>query len=341
MKKIVFAFLPWFFAAFSYKAIAQNENKVTITPKDKKSETQEIIIRKKGDKNVTLNVEVNGDQVLINGKPISDYKNDEITINKKKIIIRDGDKLINLDGLDNLNFNFTGDAFNSFKSMGSKTFLGVSTNNDEKGAKITDVTKESAAEKAGLQKDDIITKIGDKKISSSATLSEVIGSMKPKEQVKIYYLRDGKEKSTKATLQERKMNDIRTFSYSGPDGFKSFTVPRMPGLPPMPNVEGMNWGEGNTFNRRPKLGLKIQDTEEGNGVKVLDVEDSSAAALAGLQKDDIITSIGDKQVNNTDEAREELQNNADKSSYPVKVKRAGSEMNLTIKIPKKLKTANL
>jgi serine protease Do len=99
--------------------------------------------------------------------------------------------------------------------------------------------------------------------------------------------------------------------------------------------------EGNTFNRRPKLGLKIQDTEEGNGVKVLDVEDSSAAALAGLQKDDIITSIGDKQVNNTDEAREELQNNADKSSYPVKVKRAGSEMNLTIKIPKKLKTANL
>ncbi|MEO5944309.1 MAG: PDZ domain-containing protein, partial [Ferruginibacter sp.] len=286
MKKIVFLFLPWFFAAFSYKAMAQDENTITVTPKNKKTETQEIIIRKKGDKDVTLNVEVNGDQVLINGKPVSDYKNDDITINKKKIIIRDGERLMTLDGLDNMTLNFNSDGPDGFKTMGNKTFLGVSTDNDDKGAKIIDVTKESGAEKAGLQKGDIITKVGDKKITNSGTLSEVIGAMKPKDDVKIQYLRDGKEKSTKATLQQRKMNEVRTFSYSGPDGFKSFTIPRTPDLPPMPKIDGMNWGEGNTFSRRPKLGLKIQDTEEENGVKVLDVEDSSAAALAGLQKDD-------------------------------------------------------
>jgi serine protease Do len=49
--------------------------------------------------------------------------------------------------------------------------------------------------------------------------------------------------------------------------------------------------------------LKIQDTEEGTGVKVLDVEAASAAATAGLMKDDVITEIGGVKVTNTDEAR--------------------------------------
>ena len=95
------------------------------------------------------------------------------------------------------------------------------------------------------------------------------------------------------------------------------------------------------FPRRQKLGLKIQDTEEGNGVKILEVQDSSAAATAGLKKDDIITEIGGEKVTNTDEAREQLQENNEKGTYPIKAKRNGSEMTFTIKIPKKLKTTNL
>jgi serine protease Do len=38
-------------------------------------------------------------------------------------------------------------------------FLGVTTEEAKEGAKITNVVKESAAEKAGLKKDDIITKV--------------------------------------------------------------------------------------------------------------------------------------------------------------------------------------
>ena len=48
---------------------------------------------------------------------------------------------------------------------------------------------------------------------------------------------------------------------------------------------------GGFFPRQKKLGLKIQDTEEGGNVKIIDVEDSSAAQKAGLKKDDIITEI--------------------------------------------------
>ena len=68
---------------------------------------------------------------------------------------------------------------------------------------------------------------------------------------------------------------------------------------------------------------------------------SSAAATAGLQKDDLITEIAGVKVQNTDEAREQLQINKEKSSYSLKANRNGIEMSFTIKIPKKLKTVNL
>jgi serine protease Do len=95
------------------------------------------------------------------------------------------------------------------------------------------------------------------------------------------------------------------------------------------------------FPRQKKLGLRIQDTEDGNGVKVLDVDENSSAATAGMKKDDIVTEVGGVKVNNTDEVREQLEENREKSSYNIKAKRDGKEMSFEIKIPKKLKTANL
>ena len=192
MKKVLIAFLPWLFAAFSYKAMAQ-EDAMNPAEKDKK-EAQEIIIRKKGDKDVNLTIKITGDKVLINGKPLIEFKDDEITVNKRKMIVRDGNQLFfgeDLGDLGNGSFSWSGD--DDFK----KTFLGVSTDKHEEGALITEITKESGAEKAGLQKDDIITKINDKKIDGPGMLAEIIGSMKPKDEVKVYFKRNGKEKNVK------------------------------------------------------------------------------------------------------------------------------------------------
>jgi serine protease Do len=106
---------------------------------------------------------------------------------------------------------------------------------------------------------------------------------------------------------------------------------------------GMNNMEFNFNNgpRKQKLGIKIQDTEEGNAVKIIDVADSSAASKAGLKKDDLITEIEGKKINNTDDAREQLQENKDKNKYNIKAKRNGVEMNFEIKMQKKLKTVDL
>ena len=345
MKKVLIsALLPCLFTAFSYKAVAQDDN----YKKDDKKETQEIVIRKKGDKDANLTIQISGDKVTINGKPLVEFKDDEISVNKRKIMVRDGNSW-SIDGLNELeslgNFSWSDDG-----EAEEGAFLGVTTETTTEGAKINEVTEESAASKAGLKEGDIITKVGDTKIDGPETLYKAVSAKKPKDEVKIYYLRDGKEKSVKATLQERK-HSRKVFSYSTPEGsYKTLTVPspkidfnndRLRGELMTPRAYNDGYAFNYSFPRQKKLGLRIQDTEDGNGVKVLDVEDSSASKTAGIKKDDIITEVGGVKVTNTDEVREQLQENSEKPSYNIKARRNGTEMSFEIKIPKKLKTANL
>lgn len=359
MNKITMALLPWILAGFSYKATAQVDE--PLMGKENQKESEEIIIRKKSGKDMNVTIQINGDQILVNGKPLVEFKDDGITVNKRKIIVRDGN-----------NNMWFGEGFPGADMPGAfswdegkaekRAFLGVSTEKDSDGARISNVTEGSAAAKAGLEKDDVITKVNGKSIDGPQSLADVIGSMKPNDEVKINYKRGGKNKNLKLQLGEREDKGVRSFSFSGPDGsFKTFTIPSVPGngewkemfpdgkfdLGPEfeKNMERLERNEDfkflNSGVRRQKLGLKIQDTEDGTGVKVLDVEDSSAAAKAGMLKDDIITEIAGMKVNNTDEAREQLIENREKSTYTIKARRNGTEMTFNIKIPKKLKTANL
>ena len=339
MKKLLLFAAVLGFTAFSHTALAQEEK---VKEKEKK-ESQEIVIRKKGDKDTKIVVEINGDKVTINGQPLADFKDDDITINKRKVTVwnRNGNK-----------FEFTPGDFEVNSWSGNNepyAFLGVTTDEDENGAKVTEVTKESAAEKAGFKKDDIITKVGDKKVEGPESLSEVVRSFKPKEEVTVYYKRDGKENSTKVTLDEKKGGAF-AYSFNSPGVARAFSSPyvvKTPRAPGVPKIQ--SWGEGDNnfefygdmFPRHQKLGLKIQDLEDGGGVKVLDVDKDSPADKAGLKKDDVLTEVGGKKVANTDEAREELQENSGKSTYNIKAKRNGNEVSFDIKISKKLKTANL
>jgi serine protease Do len=64
-------------------------------------------------------------------------------------------------------------------------------------------------------------------------------------------------------------------------------------------------GRGSTvFNRRPRLGLEIQDVEEGKGVKILDVDSETPAAKAGLKKDDVISDIDGKTIASVEDLKE-------------------------------------
>lgn len=357
MKKFVFTAAILAFAACTTTLTAQEDklDKETKMEKEKK-QSQEIIIRKKGEKDTKITVEIKGDKVTINGKPLSEFKDDEITINKRNIIIRDG---MGATRFKMAPEDFEGMTFFNGDHDGSGAFLGVTTKvinegtdnaKGTGGAEVTNVTKGSAAEKAGLKNGDVITKVNDKKVENPESLSEVISSFKAKDEVTVYYTRDGKAGSAKAILGERAKS--MAYSFSGPDGnTRSFTVPDVQMWKERGDVSPRIFTPGagadnyefltDGYFRRQKLGIKIQDTDESNGVKILDVDKDSPAEKAGLKKDDVITEISGKKVTNTDEVRDQLHENMEKSAYTIKATRNGSSMSFDIKIPKKLKTANL
>ena len=71
------------------------------------------------------------------------------------------------------------------------------------GAYVAEVTKDGAAEAAGIKKGDVILSIDGVKIDSSARLSEIIGKHRPNDKVKISVKRGDKVKQIEVTLRNR------------------------------------------------------------------------------------------------------------------------------------------
>ena len=70
----------------------------------------------------------------------------------------------------------------------------------EEGVAIYSVENNSPADKAGLKKGDIITKLAGKEVGSLAEFRYELYKHNPNEEVEVTYLRDGKEQTTKLTL---------------------------------------------------------------------------------------------------------------------------------------------
>lgn len=335
MKQLILSFGIWVVACVSYKSYAQ-------PPADKLKEgSEEVIIRKKGKKDVDLRIQITDDQILINGKPMVDYKDDSVKVIFRKFDLADADYFMELGDA----FEGMSKAFAPMGKPGKRTFMGVTTEKDDEGLEIESVTSGSPADKAGLKKDDVLLSLDDVTLTSPQQLYELVTARKAGEKVKVTYKRSGKKKSTHVTLAERE-EAVRSFSWMERDGQRNvITIPNVPEVPSMRFFErserneapGMNFGMGG----RPKLGIKIQDTENGNAVKVISVDENSPASKSGLQANDLIQEIDGKRVMNTDDAREVLQEVKDKSKYNVQVIRGGSPLTVEVIIPKKLKTATL
>lgn len=349
----------------------------SIFAQEKREKKERIVIEQKGGKKEKIVIEIDGDQIKVNGKPV-DKNDSNLTIRKFKW---DDDHDIVIEGFRSprikvLPFGSTepyGGRHYQFKNhsdewrrlsdewrhrsgemrermketkrnMENRAFLGVGTDEDKEGAKITEVQKESAAAGAGFKEGDIITKVGDTEINNPEQLTAAIRKQKPGDEVTINYLRDGKRKSAKVKLGSLKMTEDFDFE---------FELPELPELPKIDfekqlQLEYLHPWNGDLFNgdlmwfhNRPRLGATIQDTEEGNGVKILEVDEGSVAAKSGLQSNDVITEINGKKITNVQEAREALREKKETSSWKIQALRDGKPVTVEVKIPKELKKTEL
>lgn len=83
---------------------------------------------------------------------------------------------------------------------------------ETQGFYINKVTKNSGAEKAGLQKGDIIVQLDDKKINGFAELSGYINTKRPNNVVQVRIIRDEKEKTIPVKLSRK---EVLNYEFNG------------------------------------------------------------------------------------------------------------------------------
>ncbi len=303
--------------------------------KKEKRETRHIMITTTGTSEGKMVVEIDGDKVKINGKDAKDVKDANVHVTT----IPKGDYNFNFNGQGTTwNKTFNSDEFSLFSQDENRAMLGVVTEGHEKGAVIKQITKESGADKAGLKKGDILTKIDNKEIESTDDVTEIIRSHKPGDKVSVNIIRDGKEQKLTAELGKWKGIQMNRTPMPAMEAIDVIGEHRVDVAPRLHADVAQVYGYG---GGRPKLGLAIQDSEDGEGVVVLEVDEESNAAKAGLKKDDVIIAIDNQDVKRTDDVVKATKTTKDKYNFTYKVKRDGKTQNIEVKMPRKLKTADL
>ena len=145
----------------------------------------------------------------------------------------------------------------------------------QRGAFVSEVLPQSAAEKAGIKAGDIITSVDGKPISSFAELRVKIGTTPPGEQVKLGLLREGKPVEVSVTLEQSAQSTASAQLLT-------------------PALQGATLSDGLT-----KAGDK--------GVKVDAIEKGTPAEQVGLQKGDVIVGVNRSRVQSLADMRKALE----------------------------------
>ena len=264
---------------------------------------QQIIIQQNGDNTQSFSIEMNGDQVLINGVPADEYKDSGV------VIKRNGQNIFSFDSNRKMN-----------EKVDSVAFLGVITKVHEEGAEVTSVEPNSPAEKSNLKKGDVIKSINGEKITDQTSLSKIIRSQKPQSEIQVTYLHEEELKTEKIKLGLKKTIE-RKMILTDED------------------IDILSLRSGN--NDKPKLGVRLEDTEENNGVRVIDVTEDAPAAKAGLTIGDIVTQIDETAVNQVSDAKKGFYKAYQKDSFKIKFEHKGKLLEKSVYIPRKPKTVDL
>ncbi|MBI5234009.1 MAG: DegQ family serine endoprotease [Deltaproteobacteria bacterium] len=148
---------------------------------------------------------------------------------------------------------------------------------DEKGALVGDVVEDSPAEKAGIQRGDVIMEYDGKEVGEPSSLRTMVANTSPGKEVKLKALRDGKPVEIRVVIAEL-TPEMAKQSGDFDNSLKGVHVQDI----------------------TPELRKSLDLAKRINGVVITDIEDGSPSEGV-LAKGDVIMEVNKKRINNSKE----------------------------------------
>lgn len=185
------------------------------------------------------------------------------------------------------------------------------------GVLIPSVTPGSAADKAGIQKGDVILSLGGQNVRSADELRNRVAMYKPGTEIEVQVLRDGRTRQMEVEIGRRPSSE-------------------------QPDMRSGQQGQPDDLTQN--LGLVVQNLtddlarrfeyEGQEGVIVTQVQPGSLAAQAGLQAGMLITEVNRKPVSNTRQFARAVNQERDGDSILLLVSTGQVSQYVTIELPK-------
>ncbi len=201
--------------------------------------------------------------------------------------------------------------------MDGGTFLGIHAEDISKenmsrygmrevrGVGVTQVVKDSPAEKAGLKKDDVILRFEGESVTSARKLNRLVSEASADQTVRLTISRGGSEQEASATLAKHDGMENVFRSAMPPEIFRGTTPFPMKIDPGMIQINPGEGGFAFAFGGNRRIGVSTQPLTKqladyfgvkDGGLLITSVNDNSPAAKAGLKAGDVITAVDGEKV---------------------------------------------
>lgn len=177
-----------------------------------------------------------------------------------------------------------------------------------RGALVTDVVKDSPAEKSGFQRGDLIVKFEGRPVEDATTLKNMVGGKMPGTNVKINIIRNGKEKTLSVKLGEltgKMITERNAYEYEN----------AMQGV----HIQDLT----------PEIREKLEIPEKVTGVIVTNIEEDSPA-YGMLKKRDVIHEVNRKVIKSVNDYDKAISGIGKEDDVLLLIYRAGGYIYVTI-----------
>ncbi|MBW5395072.1 Do family serine endopeptidase, partial [Brachyspira hampsonii] len=175
------------------------------------------------------------------------------------------------------------------------------------GVYVSEVIPDSPAAKGGLQDGDIIIEYDGERMTKSGDLFNKVATTKVGKEVNVKYLRNGRERSTKITIEARVEDDEVVPTRQSQNNSQGST---------------RSWMGLDVSNITPEISQRLQIRSNERGVVVLNMTQNSKAYQYGLRPGDVIKAINGITISNTDDYDNFVKSYGNDKSFTITIKRA-------------------